>query len=195
MMATARWYAVATQPRHEKVVTGQLETAGVEVFLPLMKAPSRWKDRRVTLERPIFPGYVFTRIDLDDRRRVYSVPGVVRMISFNGKPAEIDESEIEAVRTCLTQGVRPEPHSFLTSGEKVRVISGVLQGVEGVVLRQKNELRIVVSISLIQQSISVEVDAHSVELIEARRVPVIEPRRMEPAFSFRVNTFGERVAS
>ena len=164
-MSNTHWYAVTTQPRHEKVVADHLEAKSIEAFLPLVATTSRWKDRLVILERPIFPGYVFVRINLSERHRVFGTPSLVRMLAFGGVPATIDDFEIDAVRRCLTQGHDPKAHSFVNIGELVRVKSGSLQGLEGVVIRQKNKCRIVVSISLIHKSISTEIDANLVEPI------------------------------
>lgn len=160
---SVRWYAVTTQPRHEKAVAEQLEAKSIEHFLPVIPTASRWKDRRVILDRPLFPGYIFTRLELKDRHQVFNIPSVVRMLSFGGAPAIIDDSEIEAVRLCLVYGNQPQPHSFPEAGEFVRVKSGPLQGLEGVVIRQKNQCRIVVSISLIHKSIATEIDAYLLE--------------------------------
>lgn len=165
-MSTHRWYAVATQPRHEKVVADRLEAASVEAYLPILNTPSQWKDRRVTIARPIFPGYVFTRIDLDHRTGLYRVPGVVRILCFNGKPCPIEDGEIDAVRTCLTKGLSPEAHEYPAIGDRVRVTSGALEGLEGIVSRQKGELRIVVSIHLIHRSISAEVDRYALQVLD-----------------------------
>jgi transcription antitermination factor NusG len=154
---------VTTYPRHEKVVAGHLQLMEIESFLPLARTPSRWKDRTVMIDRPIFPGYVFTRIDLRDRRHVFSISSVVKMLSFNGAPAPIEDAEIDAVRLCLRCGTNLEPHPFLQVGEKVRVKSGALSGLEGIVTRHKNQYRILVSIALIHQSVAVEVDAHMLE--------------------------------
>lgn len=165
-MSTPRWYAVATQPRHEKVVNDHLQLGDVEAFLPVIRTASRWKDRRVNIDRPIFPGYVFTRIDLQDRSKLYKIPGIVRIVSFNGKPAPIDDCEIEGVRTCLTRGRSPSPHPFPIFGDRVRVVAGALEGLKGIVLRNKNQCRIIVSIHLIHQSVSVEIDAELLEPID-----------------------------
>jgi transcription antitermination factor NusG len=162
-MTFTRWYAVTTQPRHEKVVAQQLQAKSIETFLPLLTTPSQWKDRRVLIERPFFPGYVFTHIDLTERIHVLSTPSVVRMLSFNGAPAVIADSEIEAVRLCVRSGDTLESHPFLRVGELVRVKSGPLQGLEGVITRNKNQCRIVVSITLINQSIAAEIDANLLE--------------------------------
>ena len=118
------------------------------------------------IQRPIFPGYVFTHLDLRDRNHLFSVPGVVRMLSFNGAAAPIDDEEIEAVQLCLERGANPQPHPFLEVGERVKVISGALAGLEGVVARHRNQLRIVVSIALINQAVAVEIDADMIERTE-----------------------------
>jgi len=162
------WYAVITQPRHEKVVAEHFRAKSIEAFLPLFTVSSRWKDRRVILERPFFPGYVFIRISISERRRIFGTAGVVRMLAFGGVPAVIDNAEIDAVRLCLSRGLKPEPHPYLVTGECVRVISGALIGLEGVIVRQKNGLRIVVSISLIRRSVTVEVDAHQLQPLSKR---------------------------
>jgi transcription antitermination factor NusG len=164
-MSQPHWYTITTQPRHEKVVAELLQAKSVEVFLPLIAIPSRWKDRTVVIQNPIFPGYVFTRIELHERPHIYSVPGFVRMLSFNGKPAVIEDAEIEAVRLCLTRGHNPQPHPFLEAGQQVRVKSGSLAGMKGVVVRAKNQCRIVVSISMIHQAVSVEIDGDILELL------------------------------
>ena len=164
-MKPIRWYAFTTQPRHEKVVAQQLEFRSIESFLPLLTTASRRKDRRAVVDQPLFPGYVFTRIDPKDRTHVLRIPSVVRMLAFNGTPAAIEDDQIDAVRRCLTCGENPEPHPFPETGDLVRVRSGPLQGLQGVVTRCKNRLRIVVSISLIHKSISTEVNAHLLEPI------------------------------
>jgi transcription antitermination factor NusG len=161
----SRWYAVYTYPRHEKTVAEQLELKSVEAFLPTFVTENRWKDRRVRIQNPVFPGYVFTRINLSERNKVLAVTGVVRMLSFNGKPAPIDDSEIEAVKFCLERGATLEPHPFFEVGERVRVRSGMLEGLEGLVSRCKNERRLIIPISLINQSVAVEVDASLLEAL------------------------------
>jgi transcription antitermination factor NusG len=158
-----RWYALYTYPRHEKAVREQLGSKSVEAFLPTFVSENRWKDRRVRVETPLFPGYVFTRINLCDRSKVFGIPGVIRMLSFNGMPAPIEDSEIEAVRFCLERGVSLEPYPFFEVGDRVRVRSGVLMGLEGFISRCKKERRLIVPISLINQSVAVEVDVQLLE--------------------------------
>jgi transcription antitermination factor NusG len=161
------WLAVYTQPRHEKTVRDHLESKAIEVFLPIATERSQWKDRRVTLEVPAFPGYVFVRTSLHERASVFSTPGVVRILSFNGRPASIDAAEIEALRLCHRNGALLEPHPFAAVGERVRVLAGMLEGLEGVVIRKKSGLRLVLSVSLINQSVAVEIDASLLEPVQA----------------------------
>jgi transcription antitermination factor NusG len=163
LMKSTRWYAFTTQPRHEKAVARQLESKSIESFVPLLTTPSRRKDRRAVVDQPLFPGYVFTRIDAGDRAHVLRIPSVVRVLSFNGVPADIADEEIDAVRRCLIRGENPEPHPFPEQGDTVRVKSGPLQGLQGVIIRCKSSLRLVVSINLIHKSIATEVSAQVLE--------------------------------
>jgi transcription antitermination factor NusG len=158
-----RWYVAHTSANREKRVTEQLLQRSVEHFLPLYESMRRWKDRRMKLQLPLFPGYVFVRLALRDRLTVLQVPGVAQLISFNGKPAALPDKEIEALRAGLATQLRVEPHPYLTVGRKVRVKSGPLEGAEGILIRKKNAYRMVLSLDLIQRSASVEVDVSDLE--------------------------------
>jgi transcription antitermination factor NusG len=158
-----RWYAAYTSANHEKRVAEQLMLRSVEHFLPLYESVRRWKDRRVELELPLFPGYVFVRMALRDRLRVLQVPGVAKLVGFGGAPTALPGGEIEALRASLESGVRAEPHTFLTAGRRVRVKSGPLAGLQGILVRRKNKARFVVSVELIQRSVAVEMDAVELE--------------------------------
>jgi transcription antitermination factor NusG len=157
------WYVAYTCANHEKRVAAELEARAVEHFLPLYKSVRRWKDRRVQLELPLFPGYAFVRIALRDRLEVLKVPGVVRLVGFNGSPTALDDEEVESLRRGLAQGVRAEPHPFLTVGRRVRITVGSLTGHEGILVRRKGHLRVVLSVDLIQRSILLDTDALSLE--------------------------------
>src|SRR5216684_4634621 len=157
------WYAAYTSANHEKRVGEQLAVRAVEHFLPLYASVRRWKDRRVKLDLPLFPGYVFVRLPLRDRLKVLQVPGVARLISFNGQPAVLPDREVEALRAGLATQLRAEPYPYLTVGRRVRVKCGPLEGVEGILIRKKNACRVVLSLDLIMQSASVEVDASDLE--------------------------------
>jgi transcription antitermination factor NusG len=165
-----QWYAAYTCANHEKRVSKQLGVRRVEHFLPLYRSVRRWKDRRVTLDLPLFPGYVFVRLALRNRLQVQQVPGVAQLVGFDGRPAALPEHEIDALRTSLVSGVRAEPHPFLRVGQRVRVKNGPLAGMEGVLLRRKGSLRLVISIELIQRSVAVDADAADVEAVSPARV-------------------------
>jgi transcription antitermination factor NusG len=157
-----RWYAAYTCANHEKRVAEQLEGRAVEYFLPLYKSVRRWNDRKVQLDLPLFPGYLFVRLPLRDRLRVLEVPSVVRLVGFNSTPTALPEEEIQALRTGLKAGIRAEPHPYLRIGRRVRIISGPLTGREGILLRRKGHIRVVLSIELLQRSVAIEVDVSEI---------------------------------
>jgi transcription antitermination factor NusG len=160
-----RWYAAYTSANHEKRVAEQLVARDVEHFLPVYDSVRRWKDRRVTLQMPLFPGYVFVCMALRDRLQVQQVPGVAHLVGFDGTPAALPDEEIQALRASLESGVRAEPHPYLTVGRRVRLKSGPLTGMQGILLRRKGNFRVVISIELIQRSLVVHLDAVDVEAV------------------------------
>jgi transcription antitermination factor NusG len=163
--AEPRWYAAYTRAQHEKHIAQRLELGRVESYLPLYEKQSRWKDRRVRLQLPLFPGYVFVRIALKERLAVLRIPGVVRLVSFNNLPAPLPEGQIEALRRVLGNGLRAEPCPFLNSGRRVRVRFGPLAGFEGILVRRKANYRFVVSVDLIMRSMMVDIDGTDLEPI------------------------------
>jgi transcription antitermination factor NusG len=160
-----RWYAACTCANHEKRVTAVLDARDVENFLPLYSSVRRWKDRRVSLELPLFPGYVFVRLALRDRLRVLQIAYVVRLVSFGGLPTALPDAEMEIMRSALSERLRAEPHPFSIVGRRVRITGGPFAGLEGVLKRKKGSLRVVVSLELIQRSVAVDVDAADVRAV------------------------------
>src|SRR5467141_5302514 len=160
-----RWYVAHTSANHEKRVAIQLTQRSIEHFLPLYESVRRWKDRRMKLQLPLFPGYVFVRLALRDRLRVLETPSVVRLVGFNGRPVALPDKEIEALQACAAAQINTEPHAYLTAGRRVRIKCGPLAELEGVLVRRKNGLRVVVSLDLIARSAAVEVDAADIERI------------------------------
>jgi transcription antitermination factor NusG len=160
-----KWYAVYANVRHEKRVKEYLNGRMVECYLPSYRSVRRWQDRRKEVELPLFPGYLFVRIGLRFRLQVLTAPGVVHIVSFDGKPAPICEDEIEALRQALSRGINWEPHPYLKVGRRVRVRSGPLCGVEGTLVRRKEGYRLIISIELIMRSVATEVDEADVEPI------------------------------
>jgi len=158
-----RWYAAYVCSRHEKQVLLQLQERSVQSFLPVYRSIRRWKDRRKELDLVLFPGYVFVRIDLKDRLRVLQLPGVVRIVGFNGHPTPLPDAEIESLSSGLASGIRAEPHPYLKAGQRVYIRYGPLAGARGILVRRKDRLRVVLSIDLIMRSVAVEVDEADIE--------------------------------
>ena len=151
-----KWYAAYTSPNHEKRVAAELRRRSVECYLPLYESMRRWKDRRVRLELPMFPGYVFVRLALRDRLQVLQVPGVSQLVGFDGRPEVVPNEDIEAIRTCLAGEHPLLPHPYLQRGQRVRVLTGPLAGLTGVVVRQNKQTRLVISFDLLMRSVAVE---------------------------------------
>jgi transcription antitermination factor NusG len=160
--AEVRWYAAYTSANHEKRVAQQLTWRSVEHFLPVYESVRRWKDRRVPLQLPLFPGYVFVRLALRDRLRVLAVPGVARLVGFDGRPTVVPAEDIEAIRACLEGKRDVQPHPYVQCGQRVRVLRGPLAGFSGIVLRQRNRTRFVVSFDVLERSVSVELEGTEV---------------------------------
>lgn len=158
-----RWYVAYTYPRHEKSVADQLAHKGVESFLPTFTKMSRWKDRSVKIEQPLFPGYLFTRISASERLKVVSVSSVIRILSFNEIPVPINDADIETLMLCVRRGGSLQPHHFTAIGERVRVKEGIFDGLEGFVVRHHNGCSLVVTVALIQQSVSLEIEESYLE--------------------------------
>jgi transcription antitermination factor NusG len=162
----SKWFAVYTSPRHEKRIAQYLMQREIEHYLPLYHPRRRWSDgSMVTLDLPLFPGYIFVRTDRRERVRVLRVPGVLAFVCGTGRqPASLPEAEIDALRSGLHLR-RAEPHPLLTVGQRARIRSGALAGMEGVVVRKKNNLRVVLTLDLILQSVAVEVDGDELESV------------------------------
>jgi transcription antitermination factor NusG len=158
----AHWYAAYVVARHEKAVAAQLVSRSVESFLPLYHTVHYWKKRRAEVELPVFPSYLFVRVPAAQRLRVLEVPGVVHIVTSHGVPVAMPDEEIERLRTALRLR-RSEPYPYLAAGRRVRIHSGPLQGLEGVVLRQNSQTRIIVSVDFIQSSASIEVRPEDLE--------------------------------
>ena len=159
----AVWRALYTRHQYEKLVASVLSIKGFDVFLPLYSSVRKWKDRMKELSLPLFPSYVFVRDSFSRRLQILTTPGVHKMLMVGGQPAVIPEAEIEAIRRAVQTTLRVEPHPFLRCGDRVRVKSGPLEGVEGILTRKKNLYRLILSVDLLGQSAAVEVDAAIVE--------------------------------
>ena len=161
-----QWYAAYTRSRHEKVVAETLQQRTVEHFLPLYETVRKWKNGRFRVQLPLFPGYLFVHIALRDRLRVLQVPGVVRLVGFNGVPTPLPQAELEIIRSVLSKGIEAEPHPYLRVGQRVRITSGPMEGLQGILLRRRGRPRVVVSVDLIMRSVALDIDAAQVEPVK-----------------------------
>jgi transcription antitermination factor NusG len=164
------WHALYTRHQHEKAVAAVLRQKGLEVFLPLYATAHRWKDRTKQLALPLFPCYVFVRGGLDCRQAVLTTPGVFSFVGCAGRPEEIPEADMEAIFRILRSTLQVEPHPFLRCGDQVRVNSGPLEGIEGILVRKKGLFCLVLSVEMLQKAVAVEVDASTVERITTQKV-------------------------
>jgi transcription antitermination factor NusG len=164
-LETSHWYAANIRSRHEKKVAEQLSGKDINFFLPLYTAQHRWKDRLAKVELPLFPGYLFVNIPLVERLKVLEVPGVVRLVSSGGTPVPLVDSEIDILRHGLTESLNAEPIPYLKVGTRVRIRYGPLAGLEGILTRKKDCLRVVISVDLIMRSIAVEIAAADLEAL------------------------------
>jgi transcription antitermination factor NusG len=156
--AEVRWYVAQTCCHHEKRVAQQLASRGIQHFLPLYEKVGRWKERRVRLQMPLFPGYIFVRMPLRERLRALEISSVASLVGFGGVATPLPDFEIDALQKGLASQLRAEPHPHLKVGRRVRIKSGPLAGLEGILIRKKGSLRFVVSVDLIQRSVAADVD-------------------------------------
>jgi len=144
-------------------VSRHLAHQGLNYFLPTYRSVRRWKDRRKELDMALFPGYVFVNLSLRNRMGVLRAPGFLRFVTFQGQPAAVPDSEIRALESAMSAGLRPQPHPYLRQGKRVRVKNGPLANAEGVMIRRKDGFRLVISLDLFMRSVMLEVDEVDVE--------------------------------
>jgi transcriptional antiterminator NusG len=157
------WYAIWTRSRHEHIVRGQIEQKGFDAFLPTITRWSRWKDRKKQIDWPLFPGYCFAKLGIDDRLAIMKCAGVVSIVSFNGEIASIPDHEIEGIRQLIETNLQFDPCPLIREGMLVEVVHGPLRGVVGRLVRKGSHARLVLAVELIGQGVSVEVDAADVK--------------------------------
>jgi transcription antitermination factor NusG len=157
-----QWFALSVAPRHEKKVCYQLEQKSYETFLPLYRRQHQYGNRSREFQLPLFPGYLFCRTDLSVRLPVLTTPGVLQFLGAGKAPSPIADEEIAAIQIATRAGIPMKPHNYWDQGEKVRIVRGPLAGLEGMVADVKKPLRLVLSITLIQRSVLVEIDSDCV---------------------------------
>ena len=157
-----QWVAVWTRSRHEQTVRGQLEQKAIESFLPTVSKWSRWKDRKKRIDWPLFPGYCFARFEAHERLDVLKCAGVVSIVSVDGEPAPIPERDIAGIRQLVESELAYDPCPLIHEGDMVEVTHGPLKGVVGRLVRKNDKARLLLSVDLIGQAVSAEVDAADV---------------------------------
>ncbi len=158
------WFALAVMPRHEKTVARMLGNKGYETFLPLYAKEHKYAGRKRSFDLPLFPGYVFSRFDAGARLPILTTPGVLQVMGAGRVPVPIEESEIDSIRRALDAGVPVSPVAYWKTGQRGRITSGPLAGVEGIVVSIK-PVKLVLSIALLQRSVLLEIDADCVRSV------------------------------
>ena len=164
------WFALQTRMRYEASVADHLGGKGYDWFLPLYKARRQWSDRVKEMSSPLFPGYLFCRFNPQDRLPILKTPGVIQIVGYNHIPIPVDSHEVEAIRKLVDSGVPNFPCAYLEVGAKLRIESGALRGLEGILTEMKGKRRLVLSITLLQRSVAVEIDSHAVSVIQAMQM-------------------------
>jgi transcription antitermination factor NusG len=153
------WFALRVKSHHEQIVATALQCKNYESYHPIYTCVRRWSDRVRELSFPLFPGYVFCRFDPQSRLPILMTPGVAHIVSVGKTPAAVEESEIGAIQAVVAAGLKREPWPFLEIGDRVIVRKGPVQGLEGILIREKRRSRVVVSITLLRRSIAIEMDS------------------------------------
>jgi transcription antitermination factor NusG len=164
------WFALTTKPRHEKSAARILLNKGLEPFLPLCPSRRHWSDRVKSVDLPLFPGYVFCRFDYERRLTVLTTPGVTSIIGFDNAPTPVSDEEIDRIRTIVASGLPAQPWPYIHVGEAVRIDCGSLAGLHGVLIREKDALRVVVTVEMLRRAVAVEIDRSMIRALPPRRI-------------------------
>jgi len=162
----APWRAIQVRSNLETRACEMLSQKGLDVWLPTYALRRRWSDRWKVVQSPLFPGYLFGRLNRDARLQVLATPGLISVVSFGAELAVVDEAEIESIRAVCNSNLPYGPYPFLQEGRKVRVTGGPLQGLEGIVVRLKSRVQVVVGISLLQRAVAVELEREYVAPVD-----------------------------
>lgn len=161
------WFALRVRSNCERITLAHLRERGYEDFAPFYKVERRWSDRTKQIDQFLFPGYVFCRFDPNDRLPILTAPGVVDVVGFGRQPEPIPSAEIDRVRKMVGSGLLVTPYPYVRVGQAVLIERGPLSGVEGILVEVKGKVRLVVSVNLLQRSVSAEVDRHSIRPIQS----------------------------
>lgn len=174
------WFALLVKPRHEKAVSAALRSRGYEEFLPLRSVRQKWSDRFKVIEMPLLAGYTFCRFDLRDKVQILRTPGVRKVVGWGIAPVPVEEAEIQALQTVMRAGLPAAPCPYLRTGQAIRLDGGPLGGLSGLLLKTRGSSRLVVSITLLQRSVAVEVDQAWISSKDWSQALKAAPARGEP---------------
>ena len=172
-----RWFALRVKSRFEKVVATVARNKGFEEFLPLYQSRRRWSDRLKSVELPLFPGYIFCRLDPQHRLPLLTIPGVLHFVGIGKMPSPIEDTEIAAIQAAVRSGLLMDPWPFLEVGQRLRLEEGPLAGVEGILVGTSKRQRLVVSVTLLRRSVAVAIERHWATPLDVRGRPLVMPVR------------------
>lgn len=175
-----RWFALQVKSRCEKAVATMAKSKGIEEFLPLYQSRRRWSDRFKSVELPLFPGYIFCRLNPQCRLPLLTIPGVLNFVGIGKIPMPIEDTEIAAIQRALTSGLITEPWPFLEVGQRIRLEEGPLSGLEGILIGTSRQERIIVSVTLLKRSVAVAIDRHWARPLHTGGRPLMMPVKPSP---------------
>jgi transcriptional antiterminator NusG len=175
------WFALQVRAYREMAVADHLRGKGYEWFLPQYRCRKRWSDRVKIVDAPFFPGYLFCRFNPQNRLPIMKTPGVFQIVGCNGMPIAVEEMEIKAIQTLVASGVPNQPWPFLAVGDRIRIESGPLRDLEGILVKFKGEHRLVLSVTLLQRSVAVEIDSAFVTSLRSSPARHLEKNYTQPA--------------
>ena len=176
----ASWYALQVRSRKEGYVASQIQGQGYECLLPTYKSIRKWSDRVKEVEQPLFPGYLFCRFDFENRRPVITTPGVLQIVGYGRTAISVSDEEIQSLQLAVSSGMPKQPWPYLEVGQRVRVNYGTLSGLEGILVNVKGNHRVILSVTLLQRSVAMEVETSWLSVVQAETRESVTQRILRP---------------
>ncbi len=176
----ASWYALQVRSRKEGYVASQILGQGYECLLPTYKSVRKWSDRVKEVEQPLFPGYLFCRFDFQNRRPVVTTPGVLQIVGYGRTAISVSDEEIQSLQLAVSSGMPKQPWPYLEVGQRVRVNYGTLSGLEGILVNVKGNHRVVLSVTLLQRSVAMEVETAWLSVVQEETRESVTQRILRP---------------
>jgi len=178
--AKASWYALQVRSRKEGYVASQIQGQGYECLLPTYKSIRKWSDRVKEVEQPLFPGYLFCRFDFENRRPVITTPGVLQIVGYGRTAISVSDEEIQSLQLAVSSGMPKQPWPYLEVGQRVRVNYGTLSGLEGILVNVKGNHRVILSVTLLQRSVAMEVETSWLSVVKEETRESMTQRILRP---------------